>query len=473
MSTDEEEEKKPRFDASLPKPYKENWREAYRADAGESPRMASYQAPGGGAIPFLQKGFRFFGGQSQDTAEYPFGGLWSNEYLNEKPQSITVEGYLRGPAYIAQRNKLIESLRVPTDDDNPGYLDLPFWGRFPVVVGDNYEVSENIDEQGQCAVSIPFIRAGVSITDRLEALPPAGVLLENATANLQAAAIDDFTVSLAGETLDNATFASGFSQLKNTLLDIIGRIQGEKTALNAMTGEVLGIINLINQGIRAPRELARALFNAGASIVGGIVEIKNSIAMYGQGSNTASDSGSSGSGGSSGGGAASGGTSGTSGSASSTPSLPPPDNEKNTLVPFLSASTYTLATEAVTVSQEATKTAIENLYRTMAFLASARIIENQDSLTYKKAEGYWRLLEKLEESISRENPAVYAAMRDLRTALSRELSQRELSAEMVRKVSVAAPLLYLAYYLGCDEDKIRELNSIADSFVVDGAVIYV
>jgi prophage DNA circulation protein len=457
MSTTGEDEKKPRFDASLPRPYKENWREAYRADAGESPRMASYQAPGGEAISFIQKRFRFFGGQSQDTAEYPFGGLWSNEYINEKPQSLAVEGYLRGPTYIAQRNKLIEALRIPTDDDNPGYIDLPFWGRFPVVVGDNYEVSENTDEQGQCAISIPFTRAGVSITGRLEALSSSGIQLEKAAANLLAAAIDDFKASLAGDKLDNATFMAGFGQIKNTLLSIIGRIQGTKTVLNTITGEVLGISNLINLGIRVPHELAQALFNACAAITGGILEIKTGIAMYGSENNTASDNGSSGS----------------DGSASNTPSLPLPDNEKNVMVYFLSASTYTLSTDTATVSQEATKTAIENLYRTMAFLSSARIIANQDSLTYKKAGGYWRLIEKLEESINRENPAVYAAVRDMRTALSRELSRRELSTEMTRRVSIAVPLLYLAYYLGCDEDKIRELNSIADSFVIEGAVIYV
>jgi hypothetical protein len=142
-------------------------------------------------------------------------------------------------------------------------------------------------------------------------------------------------------------------------------------------------------------------------------------------------------------------------------------------VPFLSASTYTLPVEAATVSQEATKTAMENLYRTMAFLAAARIIANMDSLTYKKAEGYWRLIKNLEESIDRENPVVYAAVQDVCTALSRELSGRELSAEMIRNVTAAAPLLYLAYYLGCDEDKIRELNSVADSFIVEGKVIYV
>ncbi|MDR2079263.1 MAG: DNA circularization N-terminal domain-containing protein, partial [Treponema sp.] len=467
--------------------------------SGDSPRLASYQAPGGEAIPFIQKGFRFSGGQSQDTAEYPFGGLWSHEYLNEKPQTLTVEGYLRGPAYIAQRNNLIEALRVPTDDDNPGYIDLPFWGRFPVVVGDNYEVSENADEQGQCAVSIPFTRAGIGITERLEELSSPEAQMEKATANLETVAIDDFETSLTADKMDNVTFASCFGRIKNSLLTILGRIQGARNILNAVTGEILGIMNLINQGIRTPRELAQALFNAGASIMGGILEIKNSIAMYGRESNTASPL--------------------------SKPSLPLSDNEKNILILFLSSDTYTLSDRldsssgsddpggssgsggsdgsdgpdnpggsdgpvgsedpddpggsgdsndpSKSGSQETTKTSIENLFRTLGFFISARIIANMDSLTYKKAEGYWRLIKKLEESINRENPAVYAAIRDVQTALSRELSRRELSREMIRRVSAASPLLYLAYYLGCDEDKIRELNTIADSFIVEGDVIYV
>jgi hypothetical protein len=454
------------FDVSLPTPYKENWREAYRADSSESPRMASYQAPGGEAIPFIQKGFRFSGGQSKDTAEYPFGGLWSNEYLNEKPQSLTVDGYLRGPAYIAQRNKLIEALRIPTDDDNPGYIDLPFWGRFPVVVNDNYEIAEAADEQGQCAVSIPFTRAGVSITARMDALPPSLVQLENAAANLKAVAIDDFETNLSNARLNIASLMAGFGKIKNTIISILGRIQGAQTILSGMTNEVLGITNLINRGVRAPREFAQALFNAGMSIAGGILEIKNSAVLYGKESNKAS-----GLGGSSAGNTAANRT--LHASSSTVPSLPSPDNEKNVLIHFLSANTYTLSEEVATVSQMATVTAIENLYRIMAFFVSARIIENMDSLTYKKAGGYWRLLKRLEDSIDRENPAVYAAMQNVLVTLSQELSGREISREMTRRFSVAGPLLYLAYYLGCDEDKIRELNRIADSFVIEGDVIYV
>jgi hypothetical protein len=461
--------------AKLPKPYANNWSKAYRSDKSESPRMASYQAPGGEAIPFIQKSFRFSGGQSQDTAEYPFGGLWSNEYINEKPQSLTVEGYLRGPEYIAMRNTLIEALRIPTDDDNPGFIDLPFWGRFPVVVGDAYEVSENTDEQGQCAVSISFTRAGVSIAERQEETPSPDAAIETAASNLQDAAVDNFEASLPAEQLDYAALESGFGQLKNVLLGILGRIQGARTALDAMTGEVLGIISLINQGVRAPRELAMALFNAGMAIVGGILEIKNSIALYGRVFNKASGSDSSGATGSGGGGNGSpgSGASRSSSSSANKPSLPLPDNEKNALIQFLSSSAYALPTEAVTVRQAATKAAVESLYRTMAFLASAKIISNMDFLTSQKAGAYWRLLKKLEETIDQENPAVYLGVQDMRGALARKLSGRELSAEMSRRVSLPAPLLWLAYYLGCDEDKIWQLNSISDSFIVEGEVIYV
>jgi hypothetical protein len=484
------------FNAALPKPYKNNWKEAYRADTTESPRMASYRAPGGEAIPFIRKSFRFSGGQSQDTAEYPFGGLWSNAYLNEKPQSLNIEGFLRGPTYISRRNRLIEALRIPTDDDTPGYIDLPFWGRFPVVVSDKYEVSEDSDEQGQCKVSITFTRAGVSITERAghagsdatrntentggnaagnaersggditgrtDALPSAANQLESATAQMEASAIENFAGELTEEKIDKVTFAAAFGHVKTELLSIIGRIQGAQTFLNAMTAEVPGIINLIDRGIRLPGEPAQTLFNAGASIVGGIKNIKNSVAMYGKMGNMTSFIGISGSGG-----AEENETSGT-----TAPSLPPPDNEKNVLVLFLSAGTYTLPVEAATVSREATKAAIENLYKIMAFSVSAQLIANMDSLTYKKAGAYRRLMEKPADSINRENPNLYAAIRDMRIALSMELSSRELSREMTRTVSTAAPLLYPAYYLGCNEEKIRELNGVADSFVVKGDVIYV
>jgi prophage DNA circulation protein len=151
------------FDAALPSPYANDWKRAERPGTEDSPRLTSYQAPGGKAVVFILKSFTFSGGQSVDTSEYPFDGLWSNEALNEKPQTLRVEGCIRGAEYVKTRNAFIEALRVKTSDDAPGFIDFPFWGRFPVVVID-YEIAENTDEKGQCAVSLTFKRAGVSIT---------------------------------------------------------------------------------------------------------------------------------------------------------------------------------------------------------------------------------------------------------------------------------------------------------------------
>jgi hypothetical protein len=86
---------------------------------------------------------------------------------------------------------------------------------------------------------------------------------------------------------------------------------------------------------------------------------------------------------------------------------------------------------------------------------------------------YWSLLQKLEATIDKNNPAVYAAAEDMRVAASRALSALELSSEMKRAADAPLPLLYLAHYLGCDAARLRQLNSIADSFAVKGEIVYV
>jgi len=432
------------FIADLPAPHGSRWAGAgIQAGEGpdESPRLSSYQPPGGEAVPFILSGFRFSGGQSKDTAEYPFSGLWSNEYLNEKPQGLHIEGFLRGREYIVRRNMLIEALRVPTDDDRPGYIDLPFWGRFPVVVGDGYEVSENADEQGQCRVSIPFTRAGASVESRMlelggeESAAAAAAELEAAAERLRFAAVQKFEEALTPRMLDTSVLRAGFGRIANALLSVIGRIQGVRRVLNTITGGVLGILGLISQGIAAPRLLAQSLFSAAAAITAGIHEIRNS--------------------------------------ASALASWRPADNARNVLLMLLAADTFRLPGEAATVSQDATRAEVENLYRTMAFAASAELLAGMDFLSRDSAAGCWRLFEKLEGSIDKESPAVHAALCDVRNALSRRLSLQQLGAEMARRLPAAAPILYLAHYLGCGEDTLRRLNSIADSFVVEGDVIYV
>jgi prophage DNA circulation protein len=433
------------FDPSPPSPYSGNWEDASRADKEGTPRFTTYQAPGGKPIPFIQESFHFSGGQSVDTAEYPFGGYWSNESLNEKTQQLTVEGFMRGANYIAKRNALIQSLRIKTDDDNPGYVDFPFWGRFPVVLID-YKIGEESEKQGQCSVSLTFTRAGVTIAERLAAMPDIEGLFDGAKEALGAAAVDEFVSKVSS---NSSTLAQGFLALKMELLNIVGRVQAEKTRLSVLTGEVIGFTNLINQGIRAPRELAAAFLSSVVAIALSIKSIAQTVRETHQDNSRVG------------------------GAAAASYLIPGANNEKNALLCLFSASEYTLTITAATVSAQNVKTAMENLYRTAALIAASELLISMDNASYEKTNNYWKLLEKLEASIDQNNPAVHSAIEETRVALSRKLSALELSNEMRRAVRLPLPLLYLSMYLGCDAARLRELNSIADSFVIEGDVVYV
>jgi len=424
------------FDPALPRPYKEEWREAYRYDSDDTPRLSTYQAPGGSPIPFVMDNVRLSAGQSVDTAEYAFHGLWSNTPLNEKPHAITVNGFVRGETYIKNRNALVEALRITTDDADTGFIDLPLWGRFPVVVV-SYDVEERGKENGQCSISLTFTRAGITVEERW-VFDGGGFDVYGITAAtaelLREAAIQSLEQSLA-ENIDNNAIAQGFAKIKDTLIAAIGRVQGAVSALDKMTNEAAGITNFLAQGIRAPRELAEALFGAAASIIAGAMEIKNTW------DDTVSYFRISG-------------------------------NHKKLLLQFLSADTFRADIEAVTVKQHITKDSIENLYRAAALSAAGQILV-QSEMTYQEAKGYWALYEKLEASVDQNNPDVYRAVRDMRLATARELSARKLDTELLKTFSHPLPLLYLSQILGCGDEKIRQLNTISDSFVIRGDVVYV
>ena len=45
--------------------------------------------------------------------------------------------------------------------------------------------------------------------------------------------------------------------------------------------------------------------------------------------------------------------------------------------------------------------------------------------------------------------------------------------ELKRNIRHKMPLLSLAVYLGCDEDRLRSLNAVSDSFLMKGEIVYV
>jgi prophage DNA circulation protein len=431
------------FNPALPKPYSEDWRENYglkynddsrHYEDAQDPLRSTYQAPEGEPVPFVFDSLRLSGGQSVDTAEYPFFGLWSNTPLNEQPHTMTVNGFVRGDLYIKNRNALIEAFRVTTDDSHPGFLDLPLWGRFPVVVI-SWDVEERGKENGQSSVSLTLTRAGVTVEERWKFEGTIEGRLELARGELADAAIEQFNNELENA-VDPDTLVSAFDQFKKDLIGVIGRVQGAASTLNAMTNEAVSITNLTAQGVRVPRDLAQALFSAAGSIAAGVMDIKNSILA------TVSFFGTR-------------------------------DNAANALLQFLSRASYRLDAGAVTVKQMTTKTAAENLYRAMSLCTAAGLLAQLESPTYQQAQTYWALYENLEAAVDQSDPALYTSIRDLRIAAAGELAARGLDGELVRGIRLPSPLLYLAHVLGCDAETFRRLNRPADSFVMKGEVRYV
>ncbi|MDR0322362.1 MAG: DNA circularization N-terminal domain-containing protein [Treponema sp.] len=416
------------YEISLPFVYDEKWRKAYRNGRDDIPRLSSYQSPEGQPIPFIYKSLDFSGGQSVDTSEYPFFGLWSNEALNQKPQTITVHGYLRGEYYLQQRTAFLDALMIPTTDDSPGFFDHPLWGRFEVVV-ESYNIQESADENGQCEISLTLKRAGVPLGTRATILSPDDFIKPKDVALI---AVEEFTQIKC----DSVTLLQAFGQIKNLLLNGIGRIQAAQTKLNVLVNEITGISNLIAQGIQAPAELAMAFVNAVFSVTGALSSISESTEKV---KKIFSDR----------------------------------DNKKVTVLSHLSASSLALPIETVTVKQTETKTATENLYRTVSLCASAELLMQMEDITLNEMVGYWALYTKLENCINLENPDVYKAVSEMRAAVSQNLKQTAMNNELKKNIAKPVPLLFLSHHLGCNDEKLRAMNVIEDSLLISGEVAYV
>lgn len=451
-----------KFDTSLPQTYSDSWREAY-GQTNDTARLSSYQAPGGKPIAFAYDSISLSSGQNVDTAEYPYG-FWSNTRLGEKPQSIKIKGHLIGEEYIKQRTDLVSALQVVTYDDNFGVLDLPLWGRFGVVLI-NWNVDEDKEKTGLSDLSIEFVRAGFSEKKQFERVSAfiERQSVNGAVENLKNASVNAFSVAVE-KSKDVTTLSQGFAKLTAKLQSIVGRVQGDINTLNTMTNKIKGITNLIAQAVISPRELAQAFVSAAFGIVSGIIEIKNAVdetASYFMGEDDSDDTNSS--------------SSLSNGQKEKISQDFSAMNEKNVLVQFLTASTYRLDEETITEQQYNTVFAIENLYKTVSFGVCAQLLTKIDpkSQTYESQSGFWKLFEKLEDSIDKEDSDLFATVEECRISCAQVLLSFNYDVELKREIRKDMPLLDLAIYLGCEEERIRSLNAVADSFLIKGDVIYV
>ena len=417
-------------------------REAYEDGGYAGLGSGSYQAPGGGGNVhyFIISKNSFGGGMSTNADEYPFFGGWSSRNLNEKPQSIKVDGKIMGNG-LYRRNLLIEALRQPTSDDSPGWIDLPTWGRFAVIV-ETWEASDTPDAQGRIDLSLTFTRAGISEANRTQFVETPTV--DSARALVQFAAKDVFKAALNEESLSNPMLQAGFGEIVSALLNVVGRIQGAKTVLNGIANQVLNILDILNQGIRSPGELASALFGAVDAIAAGIIGVGNTAESELEGwESLFSKAGIA-------------------------------RNTHNLAMLFLSNAHFALKTPVATWRDLRTKQETERLMKIVSFIGAAQLLVIIPDVSRTRLRNLAQLFLNSEALLDQEDPMLLMACSDLRIATLSQMNATASRLELTRQISGLQPVLSLAKLLGVEYDDFISLNpGIADQFAVHDEVIYV
>lgn len=418
---------------SLPEPSSYSWREAY-----ETKNLASYKVKGKEEVSFILESSKFSGGQSLDLSEYPFFGMWSSEALNEKPHTITVSGFLRGENYIEKRNALIETLRVPTSDDAPGYLFLPLWGRMKVVVV-SFNTDENASENGQCKIEITCNRAGESEKERIVANSYIKPIRETAN-ELKQVSINYMSDSLSLN--DSNVFISSINKATNKLSEIISTVQGQASNISDMSRTINTISATIAQGVKTPGIIAEAFTNIIDSIVTSIFNIKQSaIESVDKVKSFASN-------------------------IYAYLNIDGERNENKAILQFVSFKDINLLENGY-IKEEEIKAANETAnFIKLISLYAVSLLLSESTKTKEKLKNYLKLYDALDSSIDKDDALIYAACESLKLSLIYTLSSKTSDSEKSITLNKSQTLLSLEEYLSCD--KLRELNLIEDSFAIGG-----
>ncbi len=96
------------------------------------------------------------GGRRTVLNEFPLRDEPTTEDLGRKARQYTLEMFLLGADYMAQRDRLIAALET----GGPGSLVHPYRGELQVVAYGDYRVSESTREGGMARISVTFVEAG-------------------------------------------------------------------------------------------------------------------------------------------------------------------------------------------------------------------------------------------------------------------------------------------------------------------------
>ncbi|PHM20931.1 MAG: hypothetical protein CK604_00535 [Curvibacter sp. PD_MW3] len=162
-------------------------------------------------VPFHVEDAGIGVGRRAEVHSYPQRDKHWVEDLGRAPRELTIEGFLVGPDYVEQANRLLAAL----EEAGPGTLVHPWFGTLTVSLTELARANFNT-QLGQARISMPFVESGDLEFPSVTGSTPAQSRL--VAAGLEDAAVADFadTFDVAGypdfvATTADADIARAFS----------------------------------------------------------------------------------------------------------------------------------------------------------------------------------------------------------------------------------------------------------------------
>lgn len=214
-------------------------------------------------------------GRRNVVHEYPQRDDSFVDDLGRRARVFTVECYVIGEDYLAQRNALWQALEAP----GPGELIHPRWGALWVAVQDTASIKETPREGGMARFTITFVQAGQNV------LPNE---LPDTTAQVEAAAeaVDD----AAGAAYADVADVSGPQVLAESAVaalktDLEGLLNTAKQAISTeglaeMVRGITATAGTLSALVRIPVNLVQSLRSLQQQFIAGVMQPISALAEF-------------------------------------------------------------------------------------------------------------------------------------------------------------------------------------------------
>ena len=228
-------------------------------------------------VNFYVKGADSGIGRRTVIHEFPGSDIGAGEDLGQRVRRYTLECYVLGGGYMAQRDKLIKAFETA----GPGMLIHPFWGNFVVTVDGEVKVQESYDYGGMARFTLSVAQVG-TLAWQFQRPDTYGSVL-TASAGLLSAVTAGFATAFAVvgavQSVVQAA-ANTINGVASTLNSIKGSINSVFQTIDNVADAIQNFADTVSSLIMLPGQLASELSGIVSQTIGSIENIGSAFDSY-------------------------------------------------------------------------------------------------------------------------------------------------------------------------------------------------